>query len=66
MERDKVLVEELADRTGGAAAPGAEHAQAQPAHLGQQLSAAREGDDQLLPETRDTVDERSELAVGDT
>src|SRR5256885_1952628 len=65
MERDKVLVEELADRTGGAAAPGTDHAQAQPAHLGQQLPAAREGDDQLLPEARYTVEERAELAVGD-
>ena len=64
-ERDKVLVEELAYRAGGAAASGAEHAQTQPAHLGQQLPAAREGDDQLLPEARDTVEERSELAVGD-
>src|SRR5260370_23721391 len=66
MERDKVLVKELADRTGGTAAPGAEHTQAQPGHLGQQLPAAREGEDQLLAETRDSVDERSELAVGDT
>src|SRR5262249_51376657 len=64
-ERDEVLVEELADRTGGAAASGADHAQAQPAHLGQKLAAAREGEDQLLPETRYAIEERAELAVGD-
>ena len=33
--------------------------------MGQQLPAAREGEDQLLAETRDAVEERSELAVGD-
>src|SRR5262249_27039392 len=60
-----ILVEEFANRTGAAAAPRADHAQAQPAHLGQQLPAAREGDDQLLPETRYTVEQHPELAVGD-
>src|SRR5262249_4517390 len=63
-ERDKVLVEELANRAGGAAASGSEHAQTKPAHLGQQFSAAREGEDQLLAETRYTVEEGSELAIG--
>jgi len=65
-ERDEVLVKELADRAGGAAASGADHAQAQLAHLGQQLPAAREGEDQLLPETRYAVEQRPELAVRDT
>src|SRR5581483_11665286 len=32
---------------------------------GQQLPAAREGDDQLLPKARHAVEERPELAVGD-
>ena len=57
MERDKVLVEELADRTGGAAASGADHAQAQPAQLGQSLGA------ELLTPTR--IYARDCLALAD-
>ena len=58
-EGDKVLVEKLADRVRVAAASRADDAQSQRAHLRQQLSAAREGDDQLLAKTRHAIQQTS-------
>src|SRR5262249_55246562 len=64
-EGDEVLVEELADRARGAAAPRAEDAQAEAAYLGEELPSAHEGDDQFLPEARHAVEEGPEPAVED-
>ncbi|HEX3656979.1 MAG TPA: hypothetical protein VHV55_14275 [Pirellulales bacterium] len=65
-ERDEVFVQKLANGVRIAAASRANHPQANLAQLRQHLAAAGERDDQFLAKARHPIQQRPELAVGDS
>src|ERR1051325_10356441 len=65
-EWHKVLVQKLSDGVRVAAMTRADDAQAERAHLRQQLPSTSESDDQLLTQARHAIEQRPELAVGNS